>query len=159
MYTYILVVILLFVISSCIKTQFPKKFIFFGSVVISMVICVIVNCVYFGINHKTMQTKPRIELVMISQDNFSMKIMKDSIIRIESDNLLWDVKPHEFNTVMLDSIDKITTIIYEYVDDNEWMMVSSYPHQRRENKISLKKDKYDLFETYQDSISKRKSAL
>lgn len=159
MYTYVLVVILLFIITSCIKTQFPKKFILFGSAVISMAVCVIVNCVYFGANYKTMQTEAKVKTVLISQDNFSLKIRNDSLIRIESDNTMWDLKPSEFNTVVIDSIDKLTEVKYEYVDNNNWVMISSYPYQKKEVTIGLKKDKYDLFKTYQDSISKRKSTL
>lgn len=159
MYTYILVVILLFIISLCVKTSFPKKFILFGSAMISMAICVIINCVYYGVNYDKMETQKNVRIILISSDNFSMKIRNDSLIRLESNNTLLDVKPSKFNIVVLDSIDKITEVKYEYVDNNNWMMISSYPYQKEEITIGLKKDKYDLFKTYQDSISKRKSTL
>lgn len=159
MYTYILVVILLFVISLCIKTSFPKKFILFGSALVSMAICVIANCVYYGVNYDKMETQKDVKIILISSDNFSMRIRCDSLIRLESSNIVWDVKPSEFNIVVLDSIDKMTEVKYEYVDNNNWMMISSYPYQKKEITIGLKKDKYDLFKTYQDSISKRESTL
>ena len=51
------------------------------------------------------------------------------------------------------------TIKDEFVDNNQWMMISSYPTKHSITIIGLKKDKYDVFKTYQDSICKRKDTL
>lgn len=161
MYTYILIVILSFIIASCIKTSFPKKFVLIGCALISLAVCVVINCVYYGVNYNTMETVRNTEVKIIPDEELEIRIKHDSIIQIETSTSLYNISVNgtENETVKLDTINKVTTIKDEFVDNNEWMMISSYPTKYSVAIIGLKKDKYDVFKTYQDSICKRKDTL
>lgn len=161
MYTYILVVILLFIIASCIKTSFPKKFVLIGCALISLVVCVVINCVYYGINYNTMETVKSATFKIVSDKELEINIENDSIIKIETKTSIYNIiiNGTEEDVVKLDTVNRIITIKDEFIDNNQWMMISSYPIKRKFIIIGLKKDKYDVFKTYQDSICKRKDTL
>lgn len=161
MYTYILIVILSFIIASCIKTSFPKKFVLIGCALISLAVCVLINCVYYGVNYNTMETVKNTKVKIVSDEELEMKIKNDSIIRIETKTSIYNViiNGTEEGAVKLDTVNRIMTIKDEFVDNNQWMMISSYPTKQSITIIGLKKDKYDVFKTYQDSICKRKDTL
>lgn len=161
MYTYILVVILLFIIASCIKTSFPKKFVLIGCALISLVVCVVVNCIYYGVNYNTMETVKNTKVKIVSDEELEIKIKNDSIIKIETKTSIYNVAINgtEEEVVKLDTVNRVITIKDEFVDNNQWMMISSYPTKHSITIIGLKKDKYDVFKIYQDSICKRKDTL
>lgn len=161
MYTYILIVILSFIIASCIKTSFPKKFVLIGCALISLAVCALINCVYYGVNYNTMETVRNTKVKIISDEELEIRIKRDSIIQIETSTSLYNISVNgtESEMVKLDTINKVTTIKDEFVDNNEWMMISSYPTKHSVAIIGLKKDKYDVFKAYQDSICKRKDTL
>lgn len=161
MHTYILIVILSFIIASCIKTSFPKKFVLIGCALISLAVCVLINCVYYGVNYNTMETVKNTKVKIVSDEELEMKIKNDSIIRIETKTSIYNViiNGTEEGAVKLDTVNRIMTIKDEFVDNNQWMMISSYPTKHSITIIGLKKDKYDVFKTYQDSICKRKDTL
>jgi len=161
MYTYILVVILLFIIASCIKTSFPKKFVLIGCALISLVVCVVINCVYYGVNYNTMETVKNAEAKIISDEELEFNIKNDSIIKIETKTSIYyiTINGTEGGVVKLDTVNRVITIKDEFVDNNQWMMISSYPIKQLITIIGLKKDKYDVFKAYQDSICKRKDTL
>lgn len=161
MYTYILIVILSFIIASCIKTSFPKKFVLIGCALISLAVCVVINCVYYSVNYNTMETVRNTKVKIISDEELEIRIKRDSIIQIETSTSLYNISVNgtESEMVKLDTINKVTTIKDEFVDNNEWMMISSYPTKHSVAIIGLKKDKYDVFKAYQDSICKRKDTL
>lgn len=91
MYTYILIVILSFIIASCIKTSFPKKFVLIGCALISLAVCVLINCVYYGVNYNTMETVKNTKVKIVSDEELEMKIKNDSIIRIETKTSIYNV--------------------------------------------------------------------
>lgn len=161
MYTYILIVILSFIIASCIKTSFPKKFVLIGCALISLAVCVLINCVYYGVNYNTMETVRNTKVKIIPDEELEIRIKRDSIIQIETSTSLYNISVNgtENEMTKLDTINKVTTIKDEFIDNNEWMMISSYPTKHSVAIIGLKKDKYDVFKTYQDSICKRKDTL
>ena len=146
MYTYILIVILSFIIASCIKTSFPKKFVLIGCALISLAVCVLINCVYYGVNYNTMETVKNTKVKIVSDEELEMKIKNDSIIRIETKTSIYNViiNGTEEGAVKLDTVNRIMTI---------------KPTKHSITIIGLKKDKYDVFKTYQDSICKRKDTL
>lgn len=161
MYTYILIVILSFIIASCIKTSFPKKFVLIGCALISLAVCVVINCIYYGVIINTMETVRNTKVKIIPDEELEIRIKRDSIIQIETSTSLYNISVNgtENEMVKLDTINKVTIIKDEFVDNNEWMMISSYPTKYSVAIIGLKKDKYDVFKTYQDSICKRKDTL
>lgn len=136
MYTYILIVILPFIIASCIKTSSPKKFVLIGCALISLAVCV-----YYGVNYNTMETVKNTKVKIVSDEELEMKIKNDSIIRIETKTSIYNViiNGTEEGAVKLDTVNRIMTIKDEFVDNNQWMMISSYPTKHSITIIGLKK--------------------
>lgn len=100
-------------------------------------------------------------LRLINDEELEIKIKNDSIIKIETKTSIYNVAINgtEEEVVKLDTVNRVITIKDEFVDNNQWMMISSYPTKHSITIIGLKKDKYDVFKTYQDSICKRKDTL
>lgn len=161
MYTYILTVLILFVIASCIKTSFPKNFILIGCAIVSMAVLVVVNCIYYGVNYYTMETHKKVKTEIVQDDDIKISLRQDTIIRLKISGNFYDinVKSPKQSGVYLDTINCITTTKYEFIGENKWMLISSYPFKNINHNIGLNKEKYDIFKTYQDSICKRENTL
>jgi hypothetical protein len=108
-----------------------------------------------------METVKNAKIKIISDEELEMKIKNDSIIRIETKTSIYNIAINgtEGDVIKLDTVNRVMTIKDEFVDNNQWMMISSYPTKQSITIIGLKKDKYDVFKTYQDSICKRKDTL
>lgn len=131
-----------------------------GCAVISSLVLVVVNCIYYGANYHTMETNRYVKTRIIKPEDVELKIRQDSIIRIVLSGNCYNVKVKSSNTtVVLDTINRVTTIKDDFVGDNKWLMISSYPNKNTYYNIGLNEKNYDIFKTYQDSICKRKNTL
>lgn len=83
MYTYILIVILSFIIASCIKTSFPKKFVLIGCALISLAVCVLINCVYYGVNYNTMETVKNTKVKIVSDEELKMILSLELKLKLQ----------------------------------------------------------------------------
>lgn len=88
-----------------------------------------------------METVKSTKVKIVSDEELEIKIKNDSIIKIETKTSIYNVTINgtEEEVVKLDTVNRVITIKDEFIDNNQWMMISSYPTKRSITIIGLKK--------------------
>lgn len=160
MLLYIVIFIITMIISMCYrknKEYFPMTL---TCLLVTVVLTLIANCIYFGINYHTFPTVMRVNIdSTVTVD--STKMYENNIVCFHNNG-----KIYYNDSVIIEISDNDKNYLIEDIEDFKlndnmklWFCDYSYPSKSKKYVLKLNAKDYDLYKVYQNYVEKGSGAL
>lgn len=158
MYTFLLILLALLIISFCTKKLIKDSFGRFCIIMIACFATALINGVYFAFNIKNLPTKQQSFTYEI-EDSVKIYTKNYEDIYIDSEEFDRRLKLDNIDNVYLSDKNKIVKICHQYDVDNKWLFGDMFVDKKIEWNVYLNRKNYELLKFNQYYAEKRKKSL